>query len=163
MKPRIDSACVLSAGSPVRQGRKAMVFLGLLLCLATTARSQSFWVDRFTIDGGGGTSTGGVYTVSGTIGQPDAGTASGLGYSLTSGFWGVAVVQQIGAPKLSIARTGTNAVISWPNSSVGFVLQVSSSLKPAAWADAPSGTNNPVTVPATGLARFYRLRSSVGP
>jgi hypothetical protein len=29
-------------------------------------------LDWFTIDGGGGTSTGGVYAVSGTIGQPDA-------------------------------------------------------------------------------------------
>ena len=36
---------------------------------------QNIAVDWFTIDGGGGTSTGGVYSVSGTIGQPDAGVA----------------------------------------------------------------------------------------
>ena len=35
--------------------------------------AQSYQIDWFTIDGGGGTSTGGVYSVSGTIGQPDAG------------------------------------------------------------------------------------------
>ena len=41
-----------------------------------------------TIDGGGGTSTGGVYSLSGTIGQPDAGTLTGGGtYTLNGGFW----------------------------------------------------------------------------
>jgi hypothetical protein len=33
-------------------------------------RAQSYSIDWFTIDGGGGTSTG-VYSVSGTIGQQD--------------------------------------------------------------------------------------------
>ena len=53
-----------------------------LLCLLPSAFclrawGQSYSIDWSTIDGGGGTSTGGVYTVSGTIGQPDAGTMSG--------------------------------------------------------------------------------------
>lgn len=39
-----------------------------------------------TIDGGG-TSTGGSYTLSGTMGQPDAGTLSGGSYTLTGGYW----------------------------------------------------------------------------
>ncbi len=38
--------------------------------------------------GGGGTSTGGVYTVTGTFGQQDAGgSISGGGYTVTFGFW----------------------------------------------------------------------------
>ena len=42
-----------------------------------------------TIDGGGATfSTGGSYSLGGTIGQPDAGSMSGPGYTLTGGFWG---------------------------------------------------------------------------
>jgi hypothetical protein len=41
-----------------------------------------------TIDGGGETSTGGGYTLSGTIGQADAGTLSGFGYEMLGGFWG---------------------------------------------------------------------------
>jgi hypothetical protein len=46
--------------------------------------SISWW----TVDGGGGTSTGGVYTLSGTIGQPDASAAmTGGAYTLTGGFW----------------------------------------------------------------------------
>jgi hypothetical protein len=42
-----------------------------------------------TIDGGGViNSSGGTYTLSGTIGQPDAGaTMTGGSYSLTGGFW----------------------------------------------------------------------------
>ncbi len=40
-----------------------------------------------TIDGGGGTSSGGNYIVTGTIGQPDAGEMSGDSYELLGGFW----------------------------------------------------------------------------
>lgn len=41
-----------------------------------------------TFDGGGATfSTGGTYSLGGTIGQADAGTMSGGTYSLSGGFW----------------------------------------------------------------------------
>jgi hypothetical protein len=51
-----------------------------LMCLA--AYAQSYSVDWYKIAGGGGTSTGGVYSVSGTIGQPDASSAmSGGNYT----------------------------------------------------------------------------------
>jgi len=40
-----------------------------------------------TIDGGGGTSSGGTYTLMGTIGQPDAGVMAGGDYELLGGFW----------------------------------------------------------------------------
>lgn len=43
-----------------------------------------------TIDGGGGTSTGGGYELTGTIGQPDAtapGALTGGTISVTGGFW----------------------------------------------------------------------------
>lgn len=49
-------------------------------------------VDWFTVDGGGGASTGGNLELSGTIGQPDAsaaGAMTGGGLTLTGGFWGV--------------------------------------------------------------------------
>ena len=55
--------------------------IGLLLSLVSafsfqlSAFSQSYAIDWHTIDGGGGTSTGGVYSVSGTIGQAGAGTS----------------------------------------------------------------------------------------
>ena len=40
-----------------------------------------------TIGGGGGTSSGGPYVLTGTIGQPDADWASGGAYELLGGFW----------------------------------------------------------------------------
>ena len=55
-----------------------------------TALSQAtgpYEITWSTIDGGGGTSTGGNYTLSGTIGQPDAGMMSGGDYKLVGGFW----------------------------------------------------------------------------
>ena len=56
--------------------------------LTASATAQSYSIDWFTIDGGGGTSTGGVYSVTGTIGQPDAGGPMTNGsYSVTGGFW----------------------------------------------------------------------------
>ena len=45
-------------------------------------------VDWYTVDGGGGTSTGGEYVLSGTVGQPDAGmVATGGDFTLAGGFW----------------------------------------------------------------------------
>ena len=42
----------------------------------------------YTIDGGGATvSTGGGYSLGGTIGQPDAGALTGGAYALNGGFW----------------------------------------------------------------------------
>ena len=59
-----------------------------LAALAAPALAQPFEISWYTIDGGGGTSAGGVYSLSGTIGQPDAGPVmSGGVYSLTGGFW----------------------------------------------------------------------------
>ncbi len=54
------------------------------IALAAGSYDLSWW----TVDGGGGTSTGGGFTLSGTLGQPDAGTAATGGeYSLAGGFW----------------------------------------------------------------------------
>ncbi len=41
----------------------------------------------FTIEGGGGSASGGGYTLDDTIGQADAASASGGEYMLDGGFW----------------------------------------------------------------------------
>ncbi len=96
-----------------------------ILALTTSVRAQSYSVDWSKIAGGGGTSTGGVYPVSGTIGQPDAsGAMSGGQYSVTGGFWSFIAVQTPGAPLLTIQGTLTNAVlVTWPSPSPGYALQ----------------------------------------
>jgi hypothetical protein len=70
---------------------KGIVPLSAVLVLTvTTTLGQtggSYDLTWNTIDGGGRTSSGGPYTVTGTIGQPDAGTMSGGRYELFGGFW----------------------------------------------------------------------------
>ena len=140
-----------------------LVVLGLVLPLATFA--QQYSIDWHTVDGGGGTSTGGPmigtnYSVSGTMGQPDAGGPMTNGqFSVTGGFWVLpTAVQVIGAPTLTISpATPGNALISWSPNPSGFVLQETWSLSSAVWTNAASGTINPIVVPATGPAKFYRL------
>lgn len=48
-----------------------------------------------TIDGGGGQSTGGLYALDGTIGQPDVGQIGGGAYTLGGGFWGGGLANDI--------------------------------------------------------------------
>jgi hypothetical protein len=59
-----------------------------IACPCLAAGAQPFVIDSYTIDGGGGTSTGGTFELSGTIGQHDAGgLLAGSAYEVTSGFW----------------------------------------------------------------------------
>jgi hypothetical protein len=48
-----------------------------------------FDLSWWTIDGGGGTASGGGFALAGTVGQPDAGAMSGGAYTLGGGFWPV--------------------------------------------------------------------------
>ncbi len=106
----------------------------ILAVAGSSARGQTYSIDWFTIDGGGGTSTGGVYAVSGTIGQPDAGHMSGGNFTIDGGFWGIiAAVQTPGAPTLRVVRTTTNTVVlAWPAPSTGFSLQQNGAVNNAA-------------------------------
>lgn len=141
----------------------AIYFLALSVIdpqLSTTLHAQIFTLDWHTLDGGGGTSTGGVYAVSGTLGQHDAGGPMTNGpYSLVGGFWALpTLVQTPGAPTLFITNTAPGwATIWWVPPTPGFTLQSTDSLAPTSWVNAPSGTNTPITVPASLPARFYRL------
>jgi len=67
------------------------------------------------------------------------------------------------APKLSVSLSGKNALLSWPASAAGFVLESSATLSPANWssvatAPAVAGGQNSVTVDASSGTRFYRLK-----
>jgi hypothetical protein len=102
--------------------------------LASSARAQ-FAIDWSTIDGGGGTSTGGAYTVSGTTGQPDAAwpvdqngfpvRSIGGNYTLVGGFWSII---QNSLPPLKIERRLGNLVLSWPADAAGVVVQSATQL-----------------------------------
>ena len=69
-----------------------VLLLGLTLTGVALAQTGGAGYDLtwWTVDGGGYTfSTGGNYTLGGTIGQPDAGPVlAGDRYALAGGFWG---------------------------------------------------------------------------
>jgi hypothetical protein len=63
------------------------ILLTLPLWLSTLAiHAQNYSIDWYNVSGGGGTSTGGQFSLSGAIGQPDVGAMAGGSYSLTGGF-----------------------------------------------------------------------------
>ena len=137
----------------------------LVLFLTTNVLAQNYSIDWFTVDGGGGTSTGGAFSVNGTVGQPDAGHLSGGNYAIDDGFWGIiASVQTPGMPPLTITRTSTNTVaVSWPSPSTGFVLQQNGNLSTTSWVNASQipaddGTTKSVLInPPTGNL-YFRLK-----
>jgi hypothetical protein len=65
--------------------QKTFLTLGAVL-FSAAALAQSFSIDSFTM-AAGGPSSGGLFALSGTIGQPDVGAMSGGNYSLAGGFW----------------------------------------------------------------------------
>ena len=72
-----------------QKGAALVVAVGGLLASSASAQSGgNFDLTWSTIDGGGNTSSGGVFAVSGTIGQPDAGVMTGANLqTVIGGFW----------------------------------------------------------------------------
>jgi hypothetical protein len=143
--------------------RKLIIFSLLLPVLGF---AQSYTIDWFKISGGGGTSTGGTYQVSGTIGQPDAsGGLNGGGYTVTGGFWSIInVLQMPGVPNLLIVPNGANSVkILWPDPATNsYTLQQNANLAAANWATSSIAVTNgfgtnfcTLTAPTGNL--FFRL------
>ncbi len=118
------------------------------------------------MDGGGGLSTGGIYKLEGTIGQPDAGeTLQGGLYDVQGGYWAfIDLVQTPNGPLLCIARgDAVSATLAWPVAgSTGYQLQDASSLIIPDWDDVPGaptivGDEYQVTLSPLVVKRYYRL------
>ena len=138
--------------------------LGMALFGLSAARAQNYSIDWYKIAGGGGTSAGGNYQVSGTIGQADASpTLSGGSYSLTGGFWSlIAVVPTAGVPDLVITWISPNSVkVSWPATGT-YTLQNVNNLTGGTWSTfggtvtTANGTNSVTITPPSGNL-FFRL------
>lgn len=76
----------IRAGTPIEEiwlpdGRTLAEFLESIFGTGPFALPWS------TIDGGGGRSSGGSFSLSGTIGQPDAGDHLGGSFTLLGGYW----------------------------------------------------------------------------
>ena len=74
--------------------RMSLLLIAALVLLAAvslaSAQTGEWDLTWSTIDGGGASSSGDRFALSGTIGQPDAASLSGGIYTLHGGFWGPA-------------------------------------------------------------------------
>jgi hypothetical protein len=143
---------------------RALALAGFL-ALSDCALAQ-LGIDWFTVDGGGGVSTSGVFTVSGTLGQPDAGAMSGGTFALEGGFWGViAAIPTPGAPTLYVTNQSGVVKVYWPLPATDWVLERTNRLTGVAgpWPQVPFPylTNAPyisISVLRPTGNQFYRLR-----
>jgi hypothetical protein len=141
-----------------------LVSLAVVALGVGIAKGQNFSINWSCVAGGGGGSSGGPYSVSGTIGQPAVGqVVTGNNFSLTSGFWSSLAARAGGAPRLVIRLTATNSVIvSWPSSSAGFTLKQNSDLTTSNWVlpaepVIDDGTTKFIVVNPPAGNRYYRL------
>ncbi len=167
---------ILAKSRPIPHNMKPVVkrlsirllLLGAVALLGSgvAARAQNYGITWYKIAGGGGTSTGNNFSLSGTIGQPDAGIMTGGTYAISGGFWGIySAVQTPGAPTLTITPSGANVIISWPTPTSNFTLQQNPVVNNSgSWSTVSQTTNvnngtNSVTIPATGGNLFFRLKN----
>jgi hypothetical protein len=137
---------------------------GLFMSVVPQLEAQHYTIDWSKLAGGLGTSTGGVYSVTGTIGQPDPGTMSGGSFKVHGGFWSVlAAVQEPGVPILSITLSVTNTVlVSWQTSAKVWELWQTKDLKSSNWwpvtaASHEVGGRIQAIVPVAAGSRYFRL------
>lgn len=79
----------LMATIPMNASRQLLRLMIAAWLLEVTASARDVGIDWLSLDGGGGTSTGRVFAVSGTIGQLDAVRLVGNRHSVDGGFWSV--------------------------------------------------------------------------
>ena len=129
--------------------------------------AQNYSVDWYKVPGGGGTSTGAVYSITGNIGQSDAGPAmSGGPYSVTGGFWSlISVVQAAGLPNLTLTHSGNTVTVSWPATGSYTIQQNGDLANGAGWIPSPltvttsNGTSS-VTITSAPVGNlFFRLNN----
>ena len=142
---------------------KIILALGLLFPAA--GFTQNYSIDWYKVSGGGGTISGGSYTLTSTIGQHDAVapmTVTGYGnsgYSLTGGFLAIYAVQTPGAPLLKITYISNQAVVSWPANVTGWTLQTNSNLGTTNWGSYLGAiVNNSITNAPPKGNLFFRLK-----
>jgi hypothetical protein len=146
--------------------KKCLMLNVLLFAAAFGLHAQSYSVDWSKVAGGEGTSSGGQYSVTGTIGQPEAGVAmsGGYFYSVIGGFWSLfAALQTPSAPTLTITFVEPDSiVVSWPSVATDYMLQWNSDLTTTSWSasDTPSddGMIKSVTINPSADYLFFRLK-----
>ena len=141
--------------------------LGLALIASNMAQNgnAAYNLAPRTFSGGGGTSHGGSYAVSGSIGLPDAGPVlSGGAYSLRGGFWNMqmAIAATGEIPSIVIEHSSNDQIlIRWAAQGGDWILQQTETL-PGGWTSAvepvtSNGAEEAVVISPSGRERFFRL------
>lgn len=151
---------------PLPRCRAWRVVLALALCLPAVGQSSvPSTGGEFSlfgnVAGGGGVSRGGDFTLSGGPVTSSVGASSGGAFRLAGGLIGVYVVESPGAPTIRVVYTSDGqAELSWPAEAIGFQLEHTSGLGPAAvWQPvSPAPTGSAFLTPFNQPARFFRLR-----
>lgn len=115
-----------------------------LLSTATlpVAAHAQLQIDWYTIDGGGGSSSGGTFAITGTIGQPDAGNSAGGTFQISGGFLG-------GAPQVCYANCDNSTIAPVLN-----VLDFSCFLNKFAAGDPGANCDGSTTPPVLNVLDF---------
>jgi len=155
---------------------KRFILLAIGACVslvATSLHAQPFSVTGHIVAGGGGTSSGSGFAISGTIAQAEATPRLQNGcWAIDPGFWGAyAAIQTPAAPSLRIRPISFSTVrVSFTPGCGDWVLQRSSELvvepTPTVWIDDDPGNLVLVGdelvrdfhVPSWGPRLFFRLR-----
>lgn len=92
----------------------ALLFFPTAVVLAQSG--DGYNLEWNTFDGGGGMfSSGGAYSLGGTIGQPDAGAPTGGSYALSGGFWNSPAAPQAAIRYAAPSTVGSGDCSSWTN------------------------------------------------
>lgn len=137
----------------------ALLMLAASIGIAYAQVGGGYDLSWNTVDGGGGTfSIGGIYSIGGTIGQPDAGVMAGGIYTATGGFWGVAAPELVGHITWQGRPAQPSALQQLP-----ITLTVKSGATEANYPIRTTSASGFFTVPLTGLANgsyTWRVKSA---
>src|SRR5438067_1457672 len=92
----------LKTSMPMKQSLIAIAGLLALACVAEPAQAENFQIAWNIVGGGGGACSGGQFTLTGTVGQSDLGTATGGRFSSVGGFWAPDAAAPKPHPKLRV-------------------------------------------------------------
>jgi hypothetical protein len=137
--------------------------------VATSLLAGGFAVDQGSFTGGGGSGSGGRFSVAGSVQPMAPPTLRSSTYTISGGFWSAAtLVQTPGAPALTVKREDNSGLLafSWAATADGYAFEESPTLTGPVipWtAVSPQGlqTNGitiSISIPVQPGTRFFRLR-----
>jgi hypothetical protein len=163
---KIIPAALARISQPAIMQQSKSIFLAAVMGTAGWALwAQDYAMNAQGIPGGGGSSSGGPYRLTGSIGQATAGgNLTGGNYSIAGGFWSqVSVVQTPGAPWLTLSQSNGQLTISWPTPASNWVMQTNSNLSnsggwtASGYAVSTHNGISTVVVPLQSGNLFFRL------